>query len=128
MSSSKSLPFWSGIWIQAAGIIPADPARRPSPTSLDPFVQVGSLVPHPGRSSVAGQDQRVGVEGGEDAAIDGLDDRAEVGVLEGRVARAAGEERVAREQEVRALDGEADGAPGAAGPGQGLDAQVAHAE
>ncbi len=58
--------------------------------------------------------------------LDGLDDGAEVGVLERGVARAARKERVAGEEERGALDGEAHRAGGVPRGGDGGDPEPAH--
>src|ERR1700733_6542927 len=122
----KSLPFWSGFADRPPPAARRTLFRRSSPTPVGPFLQVGGLVAHGGGGTVARQDQGVGLEFGEDPAIDRLDDGGEVAALERRVARAAGEERVAGEEEVGALHGEADGTRGVARRGQGRDAQIAH--
>src|ERR1700689_328741 len=108
VSITKSLPFWSGFSDKPPPARHMAPYRRSSPTSVDPFLQVRGLAAHGGRAAVPGQHQGVGVEGGENAAVDRLNDGGEVPTLHGGVARTAWEERVPGEQEVRSLDGEAD--------------------
>jgi len=107
--------------VTTSGVI--DPG---SPTPGDPLVEMGRLVPDRRARTVAGQHDGVGTEGSEQPPLDGADDGGEVGVLEGGVARSAGEEGVPAEQERCALDGEAHGAGGVARGGYRGHAQAAH--
>src|SRR5690606_30694068 len=55
---------------------------RPSPATVDPLLEVGSLGADGGVVSVAGHDDGVGVECGEEALVDRPDDGVEVATRE----------------------------------------------
>lgn len=67
--------------------------RLPAP--VHPLVKVWRLGADAGVIAVAWHDDGVGGEGGEEPAVDRLDDRVEVTTLEGRGPRSARKEGVA---------------------------------
>src|SRR5947208_1254964 len=69
-----------------------------SPAAVDPFLQMWGLGPDRRVVAVARQDTGAGGQARE-KSFDRADDRGEVAALELRVARTAGEQRVAAEQD-----------------------------
>src|SRR5579875_3210199 len=99
-----------------------------SPAAGNPLLEVRPLAADRRVLAVPGHDDRLGPEASEQAAVDRLDDLAEVRLGARGGARTPGEERVAREQDRRALEREAHRAGRVAGRGDRAQAEAADGE
>src|ERR1039458_8924964 len=93
------------------------------PAPIDPLLQVGLLDADGGVVAVAGQHDRGGGEGGEEALVERSDDAIEVAAGEAGCSWAAGKEGVAAEEDRRSLQTEAHRPAGMPWGGDGAQPQ-----
>src|SRR5207253_428197 len=116
----------SSVWTGVSSSGRSSYLRWGLPAAIDPLLEMGLLVADRGVVAVAGHDDGVGGEPGEEPVFDGADDGGEVAALELGCAGPAREQGVARQEDGGALDLEAHRARRVPRRVDGLEPQIAH--